>query len=195
MMGIHMWYGGARTVYDNWKLGYAVSLDGSSWQRKSFDGPVLDVGDTGQWDSQFVGGGVAVIMEDDILKMWYGGGNTSEGDAGKIGYAQSDSNFIIDGLRDDLANKIPLEPTLSQNYPNPFNPKTVINYELRITDYVNLSIYNILGQKVASLVDKKQQAGSYNVQWDASAFASGVYFYILETSTGLKLSKKLVLLK
>ena len=63
---------------------------------------------------------------------------------------------------------------------------------------VELSIYNILGQKVATLVNKKQPAGTYNVQWDASGFASGIYIYQLK-ARGQKqstvLTKKLILLK
>jgi len=89
--------------------------------------------------------------------------------------------------------------TLAQNYPNPFNPKTNIEYSVRaqnsVPQHINLSIYNLLGQKVATLVDKKQPAGAHEVQWDASGFASGVYIYTLETSTGYKQSRKLQLLK
>ena len=60
---------------------------------------------------------------------------------------------------------------------------------------VELSVYNLLGQKVATLVDKKQQAGSYEVEWDASGFSSGVYLYKLKTSGGFEKVKKLILLK
>jgi len=84
--------------------------------------------------------------------------------------------------------------SLMQNYPNPFNPKTVINYQLPITNYVDLSIYNMLGQKVAVLVSEKQSAGSYQVEWDATGFASGVYFYILQAGD-FRDVKKMVLLR
>ena len=66
---------------------------------------------------------------------------------------------------------------LKQNYPNPFNPKTMISYQLAINSDVDLSIYNLLGQKVITLVNKKQSAGKYTVQWDATGFASGIYLY------------------
>jgi len=93
---------------------------------------------------------------------------------------------------------LPTNFFLSQNWPNPFNPITKINYELPITYYVDLSIYNLLGQIVATLVDKKQPAGSYQVEWDASGFASGIYIYRLKVQ-GQKqnavFTKKLVLLK
>jgi len=83
---------------------------------------------------------------------------------------------------------------LAQNYPNPFNPKTIINYELPMSNYVNLSIYNLLGQKVATLVDKKQAAGRYQVLWDASGVASGVYLYRLNAGDFIE-TKKLILLR
>ena len=89
----------------------------------------------------------------------------------------------------------PFQYHLDQNYPNPFNPKTVIRYALPIISQVNLSIYNLLGQKLITLVSEKQQAGTYKVEWNASVFSSGIYFYRLETSTGFVQSKKLVLLK
>ena len=89
--------------------------------------------------------------------------------------------------------------SLSQNYPNPFNPKTVIRYTVGAHHdaplHVELAIYNLLGQKVATLVSKKQQAGNYNVQWDATGFVSGVYLYRLVTDKGYENVKKLVLLK
>ncbi|HGY55267.1 MAG TPA: T9SS type A sorting domain-containing protein [Caldithrix abyssi] len=84
---------------------------------------------------------------------------------------------------------------LSQNYPNPFNPKTTINYELSITNYVELNIYNVLGQKVAVLVSEKQQPGSYKVEWNASGFASGIYYYRLKTEQDFIQTRKLVILK
>jgi len=84
---------------------------------------------------------------------------------------------------------------LNQNYPNPFNSRTIINYELRITNHVNLSIYSQSGQMVAKLIHEQQRAGYHQVEWDASEFASGVYYYRLSSSAGFAQTKKLVLLK
>jgi hypothetical protein len=84
---------------------------------------------------------------------------------------------------------------LHQNYPNPFNPTTTINYELQITNYIDLSVYNLLGQKVATLVSRRQNAGQYQVDWNAAGFASGVYYYRLSTESGFIQTKKLVLVK
>jgi hypothetical protein len=88
----------------------------------------------------------------------------------------------------------PQKFTLFQNYPNPFNPKTVIRYALPVTCHSNLTIYNILGQKVATLVNKKQPAGSYKAEWDASAVSSGIYLYKIEAGTWQDV-KKMVLLR
>ena len=68
---------------------------------------------------------------------------------------------------------------LSQNYPNPFNPATVISYQLSVFSSVNLSVYDILGREVVTLVSGEQPAGVYKTEWNASV-ASGVYFYRLE---------------
>ncbi len=83
---------------------------------------------------------------------------------------------------------------LSQNYPNPFNPTTEINYSLKNTGLVKLDVFNILGQKVATLVNKVQNAGRYRVNFDASKLTSGVYVYRLQSGSFVQ-SKKMVLLK
>ena len=83
---------------------------------------------------------------------------------------------------------------LEQNYPNPFNPSTVINYSVANRGKVSLSVYNLLGQKVAQLVNETKTAGSYNVTWNATAAASGMYYYRLEAG-GQVLIRKMMLIK
>jgi hypothetical protein len=83
---------------------------------------------------------------------------------------------------------------LSQNYPNPFNPSTIINYQLPNTSDVKLIVYDLLGQEVRTLVNEKQNAGSYQVQFDGSNLASGVYFYKL-SATEFTETKKMILIK
>jgi hypothetical protein len=95
---------------------------------------------------------------------------------------------------DELETGISNSYTLKQNYPNPFNPKTIINYELPITNYVDLSVYDLLGQKVVTLVSEYQNAGYHQVEWDASDFSSGVYVYELKADDYRDV-KKMVLLK
>jgi choice-of-anchor B domain-containing protein len=77
---------------------------------------------------------------------------------------------------------IPLTYSLEKNFPNPFNPSTTIGYQLPFVSDVNLSIYNLLGQKVATLVSKQQPVGYFQVNWDASGYASGVYYYRIEAN-------------
>ncbi len=68
------------------------------------------------------------------------------------------------------------------NYPNPFNPTTVISYQLPVSNYVTLKVYDLLGREVATLVNERKEAGNYSVQWNASRFGSGIYFYRLEAN-------------
>ncbi len=74
----------------------------------------------------------------------------------------------------------PLNFQLAQNYPNPFNPGTTIKYSIAKASFVTIKIYNILGEEVATLVNEKP-AGYYQIKFDASNLASGVYFYTLST--------------
>ena len=89
---------------------------------------------------------------------------------------------------------IPVKFDLKQNYPNPFNPRTMISYQLPMTNEVELSIYNLLGQKVITLVSERQKAGHHQVEWNASGFASGVYYYQLVAGEFREV-KKMILLR
>ena len=82
---------------------------------------------------------------------------------------------------------------LNQNYPNPFNPATEIAFSLPENSHITLTVFNALGQKVATLVDEKKGAGSYQVRWDGDGFPSGVYFYRLETQGFTKTIKMLLM--
>ncbi len=84
---------------------------------------------------------------------------------------------------------------LLQNYPNPFNPATVISYQLPLNSEVNLDVYNLRGQKMSTLVNANQSPGEYSIEWNATGFASGIYFYVLRTSAGSVHSKRMILLK
>lgn len=83
---------------------------------------------------------------------------------------------------------------LKQNFPNPFNPRTIINYELQMTNYVELSIYNTIGQKIATLVKGQKSSGGHQAEWDATGFSSGIYFYHLQVGEYHEV-RKMVFLK
>ena len=92
----------------------------------------------------------------------------------------SDTGYFIVVTVTDLENEIPTEFSLSQNYPNPFNPTTKIKYALPEAGYVNLKVYDMLGQEVAELINEVKSAGEYEVQFNASDFPSGIYIYRLQ---------------
>jgi len=98
------------------------------------------------------------------------------------------------GVTEAESQVSPVQFILSQNYPNPFNPVTTIKYTLPRDCQVKLTIYNNLGQKVASLVDGKQKAGYKTARWDASSFSAGIYFYRLQAGDYLQ-TRKMILLK
>ncbi len=118
---------------------------------------------------------------------------------------RNSSAFAINGYSPDAANSagdtrmVPYTFRLDRNYPNPFNPKTTIGFELPAPSWVRLSILNILGQRVRSLVDRELPVGPHTVVWNGrdehgDPVASGVYFYRLETADR-SATRKLVLLK
>jgi hypothetical protein len=110
----------------------------------------------------------------------------------------------ITAIPEESYKDMPNEFRLGQNYPNPFNPETTIEYSVGTrhlsagvdaeSHHVELSVYNLLGQKVATLVKGQQNAGHHTVQFVADNLRSGVYFYRLETPLGNK-TRKLLLLK
>lgn len=89
---------------------------------------------------------------------------------------------------------VPSGFSLSHNYPNPFNPTTTIEYRIENREYTTLSVYNVLGQKVATLVDEMQSSGSHTVTFDASRLPSGTYFYRLQAGNDVQ-TKKMILVK
>jgi len=107
--------------------------------------------------------------------------------------------IVITGIGKDNTVNIeddfytPLVFSLVQNYPNPFNPTTKISWQLPVSSYQTLKIYDVLGNEVATLVNESKPAGSYEVEWNASSLPSGVYIYQLVAGTNIQMKKMLLL--
>jgi hypothetical protein len=84
--------------------------------------------------------------------------------------------------------------SLSQNYLNLFNPSTIIKYQIPEVSFVKITLYDVLGNKIATLVNEEKPAGNYEVEWNASYLLSCVYFYQLKAGSFIQ-TKKMVLLK
>ena len=138
-----------------------------------------------------------------------GGGNDNENAIGanhefnlfaNAYYVETLDTFGIMGLKDwvtdveNITETLPTDYSLNQNYPNPFNPSTIINFSIPNEGFVTLSVYNSIGQQVATLVNESKPAGTYQVDFIAEGLTSGIYFYQI-TSGNFSETKKMMLLK
>jgi photosystem II stability/assembly factor-like uncharacterized protein len=132
--------------------------------------------------------------------------NVNGSSIGVLSFAIQDNSLLV-GTSDGLWNisnvltavheptpTVPSRFTLSQNYPNPFNPTTSILYTVSSREYTTLTVYNVLGQKVATLVDEEKAPGSYTATFDGSKLPSGIYLYRLQAGNFTQ-TKKMVLVK
>ena len=93
-----------------------------------------------------------------------------------------------------ISTEVPSSFSLKQNYPNPFNSVTKINYEIRVTNHAKLVVYDAMGKEVVTLVNEKQNPGTYQVEFEAGNLTSGVYFYRL-SSGDFTDTKRMMLVK
>ena len=106
------------------------------------------------------------------------------------------AEYPVTGLEriDFSTSSMPVKYVLSQNYPNPFNPTTTIDFSIPNAGYVNLTIFNVLGQKIATLIDGNRNAGNYSVRFDAGNLSTGWYIYRLQTEANV-MARKMLLIK
>jgi hypothetical protein len=102
-------------------------------------------------------------------------------------FEYSNEVAVVSGNKPDLY-------ALSQNYPNPFNPVTTIDFQVPVTSSVLLEVFDMLGNKIATLVNQEKPAGIYSVDFNASSLSSGVYFYVFSAGNYVDV-KKLTVLK
>lgn len=120
---------------------------------------------------------------------------------GQGGFISSE-RFVVTNISDPCKKVIGINPvniipekfSLSQNYPNPFNPSTVLKFSVPVNSHVKLTVYNAAGQEIEQLVNSSYQPGNYEIEWNASSYPSGVYFYKMETSH-YSSTRKMVLIK
>ncbi len=181
----YMFYTGKNRDTGVQRIGVATSSEGISWTKYSGN-PVLSPGGTGSWEGKrlVVGG---VIMVRDTFRLWYTGVDANG--ITRIGYATSPRVPV--GVRDGQS-AMPTQFALEQNYPNPFNPSTTIKFELPTASHVTLSVHDILGREVSVLVNERKNAGVYEVKFDGSSLASGVYFSRLQAGNFVETKKMLV---
>lgn len=111
----------------------------------------------------------------------------------------SNTDYLLTKLQQvigitNISSNIPAKYSIEQNYPNPFNPITNIKFDIVKSGLVKINIYDVLGRNTVSLVNQQMNPGSYKVDWDASAYPSGVYFYKLEAGEFTQ-TRKMVLVK
>jgi len=109
------------------------------------------------------------------------------------------ARYVITDVKEKLGDNLPYRFELSQNYPNPFNPVTTMEYNLPRKSNVTIEVYNVLGQKIRTLLDREKSAGSYTITWDGKTAngqpaATGVYLYSFQAGDYVE-TKKMILLK
>lgn len=104
-----------------------------------------------------------------------------------------DTSWLL-GIK-QISSQMPNQYKLNQNYPNPFNPITNIKYQIVTSKYINLIIYDVTGKKITDLVNRKQSAGTYEVDFSGYGYSSGVYFYSLIVDGKVIDTKKMILIK
>jgi len=205
------WIAGGYFDEDNMHLIMLKTKDGGeNWQEKELEFQINDMFFEDSLHGWAVGNDTS--NSGMILESWDGGDNWNVqiGDLSAplnalhfkdgFGWAVGDNGLVLrteDGaswVDYNTGKTFPNKFYLFQNFPNPFNQKTVISYQLPVISDVDLSIYNLLGQKVVTLVNKKQNAGTYQVGWDASGHASGIYYFRIEAGDWQDF-RKMILLK
>ena len=192
----HMWYSaGHGPREDDWiyRIGYATSTDGIQWAKYTMN-PVLDIGEEGAWDHGSVL--TSCVLYDagqDIYKMWYAG----KGEKIITGYATSPADFSINV--EESSENTPDNYQLGRNFPNPFNSRTGIEYEIPDIAMVELTIYNMLGQHVRTLINEIKSPGTYHVTWEGQddtgrTVNSGLYLCRMRSGNHVQ-TRKLLFIK
>ncbi|MFQ6608496.1 MAG: T9SS type A sorting domain-containing protein [Fidelibacterota bacterium] len=189
--------GGADTTLDVWNcdMGLAIPQDGINFT-KSANNPLIQRV-AASWTDYGMNAASSIIFHD-TFRVYYSGLTFTPSIMPTIGYSYLDSTLIMT-VKDAGGSGIPSTFELSQNYPNPFNSVTTITYRLSTDGRIRLTIKNLLGENVQTLVNEYESAGSYFVAWDGKDrlgkdVTSGIYFSQLKVDN-LMMTKKLILIR
>lgn len=156
-----------------WKTIEVISSRANSWiESKIKLNDFVNITPTMQIRFIAVDGGPSSVVESVIDDLWI-------------------SDQLTDVIEDNI---IPEKYLLEQNYPNPFNPTTTIKFSIPFTSNVNISVFDVLGRKVETLINGKVEVGNHKIKWNGVKFQSGTYFYKIQ-SGGFTETKKLILIK
>lgn len=169
---------GSGSDYDFVTIKYLTNTGDSAWVQR-YNGPANSIDEAKS---------IAVNNSGSVFVTGVSLGIFSDFDYATIKYS------TITGIKQTSSGN-PEQFSLSQNYPNPFNPATKINYELKITNYVSVIVYDVLGNEVSTLVNENKPAGNYEVVFDGNNLSSGIYFYSLFINGNVIDSKRMILLK
>jgi len=216
---VNVWIEGPDSVYRNDTVSYKLFMSGGPAVTGGFNVAtyfgVLDSVDTltrisfgelthtspNQFVSDTVFWSFSYTAPDSLLNdTLYSVGNSTNGDSIPTDLDQWNfgENFIVNVIDKPVnverMNLVPEEYILYQNYPNPFNPTTNLKFRMADFGFVSIKVFDLLGREVATLVNEERSAGEYEVEFNATGQASGIYLYKLETSN-FTATRKMLLLK
>ena len=194
-----MYIGG---TFTGWNLSIEMSLEGDLWMANEISIPEgnheLKFANTNDWSGDDWGNATGLTG---IAQLTTGGEpnisfTISESGYFDIYFDDLSLEYSIEGPVDIAIEtaEIPLQYKLNQNYPNPFNPITTVKFSIPAKTHVNISIFNILGQRIITLIDENKAAGTFQIRWDASNYSTGLYFYQIKTTDFVQ-TKKLMLVR
>ncbi len=175
------------------EVGFGLSGSGEFMKIVDTNGQIIDsltYDDKTPWPEEPDGNGATLELFDALLDNSLGENwraSTGNGTPGKV-------NSVVSSVEDPGDENIPEMFTLYQNYPNPFNPTTRITYSTSQMSHVTITVYDLIGREISTLINEQKPAGFYSVEFDASNLSSGVYFYQMKTSESTQI-KKMVLLQ
>lgn len=192
-----------------WTVVYPLSytVPGTGWQYITFQVPFIWDGTSNLlleicFDDNGINSNSSVLATPMNNMVWHQYADLSSGSGcvdltgGSTQTNRPNITFVMNSVLSvrEIENVIPKEFSLSQNYPNPFNPTTSIKYQIAKNSFVSLKIYDLLGREVTTLVNEKQNAGTYISQFNGDMLSSGVYFYKL-TADDFSDVKRMLLIK